>query len=122
MLRRNKHIRRGWQIVKRDQPSLVTSLGEVTYHKTLFYHPKEKTYAYLLDKVMQLDPHTRLTEDAVAQMLNEAVDSSYRKGGERVSISETQVSKETVMNKIHSLEFPKIKPLQEKKTSEIFIY
>lgn len=115
MLRRNKHIRRGWQIVKRDQTSLVTSLGEVTYHKTLFYHPKEKTYAYLLDKVMQLDPHTRLTEDAVAQMLNEAVDSSYRKGGERVSISETQVSKETVMNKIHSLEFPKIKPLQEKK-------
>ena len=57
MLRRNKHIRRGWQIVKRDQTSLVTSLGEVTYHKTLFYHPKEKTYAYLLDKVRS-EEHT----------------------------------------------------------------
>lgn len=115
MLRRNRHIRRGWQIVRKDQTSLITSLGEVTYYKTLFYHPKEKTYAYLLDKVMQLDPHTRLTEDAVAQMLNEAVDSSYRKGGERASISEAQVSKETVMNKIHSLAFPKLRPLQEKK-------
>ena len=38
ILRNNRHIRQGWQIVRKDQTSLVTSLGEVVYHKTLFYH------------------------------------------------------------------------------------
>ena len=115
ILRNNRHIRQGWQIVRKDRTSLITSLGEVVYHKTLFFHPESKSYAYLLDKVMQLEAHTRLTEDAIAQIFNEAVDSSYQKGGKRVSISEAEVSRETVMNKIHELNFPKTHPLSEKK-------
>ena len=110
ILRNNRHIRQGWQIVRKDRTSLITSLGEVVYHKTLFFHPESKSYAYLLDKVMQLEAHTRLTEDAIAQIFNEAVDSSYQKGGKRVSISEAEVSRETVMNKIHELNFPKTHP------------
>ena len=47
---------------------------------------------------MGIEKHARLTEDAVAQILEETVDSSYRKGGEHASITEDIVSKETVMN------------------------
>lgn len=47
--------------------------------------------------------------------MEEAVQTSYRKGGERVCISDDAVSKETVMNKIHVLQFPKVQPLSEKK-------
>ncbi len=36
LLRERKDLRRGWYIVRRDETSLLTSLGEVVYHKTLF--------------------------------------------------------------------------------------
>ena len=36
LLRERKDLRQGWYIVRRDETSLLTSLGEVVYHKTLF--------------------------------------------------------------------------------------
>ena len=61
----------------------------------------------------------RITEDAVARILDEAVESSYRKGGENACITGGSVSKMTVMNKIHSLSFPKINSSPEKKKVEM---
>ena len=55
---------------------------------------------------MGIEKHARMTEDAEAKLLEEAVQTSYHKGGESVSISSEEVSKETVMNKIHTLDFP----------------
>ena len=39
-LRQNKQCRPLWHIVRRDRTSLLTSLGTVTYHKTLFRNRK----------------------------------------------------------------------------------
>jgi len=51
---------------------------------------------------MGIEKHARLTEDAVAHILEEAVDSSYRKGGEHASITEDIVKPRTntIMPKI----------------------
>lgn len=95
---------KGWVISRRDETSLITSLGTVKYHKTLFKNKNTGVCEYLLDRIMGLESHVRMTEDAEAQMLEEAVDSSYRKGGIRASLSDT-VSKQTVKNKIHDLNF-----------------
>jgi hypothetical protein len=71
---------------------------------------------------MGLEKHARISEDAEARILEEAVESSYRKGGINASIGEQNVSKETVMNKLHALEFPKLAPLDEKrKVSRLYI-
>jgi hypothetical protein len=71
---------------------------------------------------MGLEKHARISEDAEARILEEAVESSYRKGGINASIGEQNVSKETVMNKLHALEFPKLEPLDEKrKVSRLYI-
>lgn len=59
-----------------------------------------------------------MTEDAVARILEEAADSTYRKGGANASISGSVMSKETVMNKLHDLKFPKILYQGEKKAVE----
>ena len=107
-LRTNKHLRKGWYIVRRDETTLLTSLGSVTYHKTLFKNIQTGEHEYLLDRVMGIGKHARITEDAEAKILEEAAESSYRKGGNSVCITEDTVSKETVMNKIHALQFPKI--------------
>lgn len=115
-LRNSARRKQEWQIVRRDETSLLTCIGSVTYHKTLFKHKNTGASEYLLDRAMGLEKHTRMTEDAVAKVLEEAVDTSYRKGGENASITSENVSKQTVMNKIHQLKFPEPSPLGEKKT------
>lgn len=118
LLRRRKDVRKGWYTVRRDETTLATSLGDVVYKKTLFKHKETGAYSYLLDDLMGLKSHTRITGDAVARILDEAVESSYRKGGMNVSITDGMVSKMTAMNKIHALKFPKIQAAEEKKGVE----
>ena len=115
LLRTRKELRPEWYIVRRDETTLLTSLGNVTYHKTLFKNKFTDEHEYLLDRIMGREKHARMTEDAEAKLLEEAVQTSYRKGGESVAITEDTVSKETVMNKIHALRFPRTESQPEKK-------
>ena len=118
ILRERKDLRRGWHVVRKDETMITTSLGDVTYSRTLFKNIKTGVSCYLLDKLIAIEPHTRMSEDAVARILEEAVDSTYRKGGANASISGSVMSKETVMNKLHMLEFPKTLHQGEKKIVE----
>lgn len=121
MLRERKDLRKGWYIVRRDETSLLTSLGEVTYHKTLFKNTSTGESCYLLDQLMGLEHHARITEDAEARILKEASESSYRKGGANASINGDSVSKEAVMNKLHRLEFPALKADEKKEFKALYI-
>jgi hypothetical protein len=122
ILRERQDLRKGWYIERRDETRLLTSLGEIQYHKTYFHNRETGEYCYLLDQLMGLEKHARISEDAEARMLEEAVESSYRKGGFNASIGEQAVSKETVMNKLHALKFPKLTHLNEKrKVSRLYI-
>ena len=122
LLRERKDLRKGWYIERLDKTKLLTSLGEISYHKTYFHNKETGEYCYLLDQLMGLEKHARISEDAEARVLEEAAESSYRKGGVNVSIGEQEVSKETVMKKLHALEFPALKPLIEKrKVSRLYI-
>ena len=116
LLYKRRDLRPGWQVIRRDEGTKITSLGEVKYQKTYFYNPKTGDRCYLLDHILGFEPGQKMTEDAVARIFEEAVDSSYRKGGENVSIAPSvTVSKEAVMDKLHPLEFPKAKVSGEKK-------
>ena len=115
LLRKRKSLRPEWYIVRRDETTLLTSLGSVTYHKTLFKNKVTGEHEYLLDRIMGIGKHARMTEDAEVKILEEAVQSSYRKGGENAAITEDAVSKEAVMNRIHALQFPKAEAQPEKK-------
>ena len=121
LLRKRKDLRRGWYIVRRDETSLITSLGEVVYHKTLFKNISTGESCYLLDQLMGLEHHARITEDAEARILQEASESSYRKGGANASINGDSISKEAVMNKLHRLEFPPVKADEKKELKTIYI-
>ncbi len=114
LLRKRKELRRGWYIVRKDETSLLTSLGEVVYHKTLFKNTTTGESCYLLDQLMGIEHHARITEDAEARILKEASENSYRKGGTNASMNGDCVSKEAVMNKLHRLEFPVLKAEKKK--------
>ena len=107
-LRKSERRKAQWQIVRRDKSTLLTSIGSITYHKTLFKDKHNGQTEYLLDRCMGLEKHARMTEDAEAAVLMEAAESSYQKGGEHASIGKEVISKTAVMEKIHRLKFPEM--------------
>jgi len=100
--------KKNWEVVKHDEKTLTTSIGDLTFEKTLFRNKKTGEYRYLVDEMLGIGKHERMTEDAEAKMYKEAEQTSYRKAGEGMSIL-SGMSKQTVMNKLHSLQFPRYK-------------
>lgn len=111
-----------WYIDRNEKKSLFTSLGIVTFTKTLFLNKESGERVYLLDRVMGFEDHKRMSEDAEAKLLQEAVQTSYRRGGESASLGDN-VSKQTVKERIHSLEFPKDEkePVKKKEVEYLYI-
>lgn len=122
MLRKSPKRLQHWVVESHDTKQLITSLGTVTFAKTLFTNKDTGESEYLLDRIIGLEKHERITEDAQARMLKEAVQTSYRRGGEETSLT-TEVKKQTVKNKIHALEFPKNneKPVKKKVVEYLYI-
>lgn len=117
MLQKSPVRKKNWVVESHMQKQLTTSLGEVRFEKTLFTNKNTGRSEYLLDRIMGLKRNERLTEDAKARLLQEAVQTSYRRGGEEVSLT-SEVSRQTVKNKIHSLKFPKKEKPETKKEVE----
>lgn len=110
-----------WVIEQHNIRHLLTSLGDVTFKKTLFTNKETGEMCYLLDQILGLEKGERITEDAEAAMLEEAVQTSYRRGGEAASILD-KVSKQTVKKKIHGLQFPPMeKPETKKEVDYLYI-
>ena len=120
LLHDNPDLRPGWYVIRKDEITRSTSLGNARYHRTYYRNVKTGERCYLLDILLGFEKGQRFTEDAIARIYDEAADSSYRKGGINVSIDENVVaSKETVMEKLHPLKFPKVEPLKEKKSVQL---
>ena len=104
-----------WVVVRRDKKELVTLAGTVVFEKTLFKNKNDGHSEYLLDKILGIESHERITDASKAQILEEAVQTSYRRGGDAACVSEDKVSKETVKDILHPLRFPKEKKAENKK-------
>lgn len=122
MLQKSPVRLKHWVVEAHNSKQLTTSLGDVVFSKTLFTSKETGKSEYLLDRILDIGPNERITEDAQAKMLEEAVQTSYRRGGEKVSLM-SEVSKQTVKNKIHQLEFPKNeeKPDRKKEVDHLYI-
>lgn len=121
MLRDSGKRKAEWEVVRTDVKELVTSLGAVKFEKTLFKNKVTGERRYLLDQILGIDTHERITEDAEAQLLLEAVQTSYRRAGEETSLMD-EVSKQTVKNKIHRLRFPTAQDVPAEKEVVDYLY
>lgn len=102
-LRKSGCRKQQWEIIRKDNASVLTSFGRVDYSRTYFLSKKTGERKYLVDSIVGINPHDRVTADVVINAIDEAVDSSYRKAGEKASYVE-KISKQAVMDKIHNLE------------------
>lgn len=84
----------------RQTKELLLPLGSIRFNRTCYTSKTTGKSVYLLDEVIGLGSHQRITMGAAAAILEETIESSYRKGGERASLME-QVSKQTVKNLVH---------------------
>ena len=116
LLRKDKYV-----IVRKDRKELITSLGTVQFEKTLFKSKETGESEYPLDRLLGFDRHQRLSEDAKVKLLEEAVQTSYRRTGEETCINEDEVTKETVKDLLHELEFPE-EAARDKKKRVPYLY
>ena len=79
--------------------SLQTSLGEIEYRRT-YYETAEGEYVYLLDHLIGVEPYERVSKALCAKLVNLAAEMSY---GKSVGVSEANVSRQTVSNKVNAL-------------------
>ena len=102
---------------------LITSLGTVNFNKTLFSDKECRNEMYcIFDQILGLEQHQRMTPDAVCNVLKEAAESSYRKGGSKVNPSD-EISPTGVKDLIHGLQFPPNfnVPVQKKVVDYLYI-
>ena len=108
---------------KEDRRTLLTRFGNIEI-KRAYYTPKSSGKGlYLLDKYIGIDPNDKISQAALASALREAVETSYRKGGEEACMTSDIITKQTVKKLIHELEveMPEDIPEQKKKIKNLHI-
>lgn len=119
---RNSDIRKqSFTIVRKDTKTLFTTLGSFSFQKTLFLEKHTNKHCYLLDQLLELEPYTRITNEAVACMIESVANSSYQETANQVSLGDF-LSKQTVKNKVHSLDFSNPSQVQKEKKTIDFLY
>jgi len=122
MIRHSGLRKKDYNIQRLDDRSLVSTVGDITFKHTLFKKKESGKYCYLLDELLKLPEHERLTSMAEAKILNEAEVYSYQHAAESLSTKNETITKTTVMNKVHAIEevIPETEPLPngEKKQVE----
>lgn len=108
---------------KADPRTILTIFGNIEI-KRAYYRPKAGGKCeYLLDKYVGIDSHDKVSLAALSRALKEAVETSYRKGGEEACMTSDMISKQTVKNTIHQLEveLPEVIPETKKKIKNLHI-
>jgi len=103
MVQKSKWRKNQWYVKRRnDEKSLTTLFGEVKYFRTYYKHKKEGTYSYLSDEGLGLEPHQRMDLSMKSELIEKALDLSYKKSGNSVTES-VSISDQSVMNSIREL-------------------
>lgn len=112
-----------WNIEQRNEPNeLLDILGPIRFRWTGYRDKESRKFVYLLDKILGIEGHQRITLGAAACILEEAVQSSYAKGGRTISLM-GQVCKQTVKRLVHDTEtlLPLTPPTEKKRLEYLHI-
>lgn len=115
--------KRHWTIEQRNEPKeLLDIAGMLHFNRTGFEDKKTGKYIYLLDMILGLESHQRITLGAAAKVLEETILTSYAKGGKAASPMDA-ASKQAVKELVHEtiIEFPEPEPTEKKKLKTLHI-
>lgn len=111
-----------YNIQRPDTRTIISSVGDVTFNCTYFKRVKEKGYIHLLEEMIELSKNEKFTEEAEVVLLIEALKTSYKEATRAIP-SKQEITKTTVMNKVHQIaeDLPYEKPKEKKKVKYLFI-
>jgi len=94
-----------WEIVRNDSSSLLTSFGYINYKSTYYKSKENGKHLCLVDNIVGIEPHDKISADVSINAIDEAIDSTYRKGAEKATylddISKQAVIKTKIEDIIH---------------------
>lgn len=107
---------RGLVVERReDRRSVYTIFGDISFSRTYYFDKSHKKYIYPLDKTLGLDKYERLTEAVAIKLVETAGQVSYAKSS--MNVTNGELSRQTVKNKIHSLNLEALKTKVPEKRS-----
>lgn len=113
-----------WYVEHKDEPrELVDVMGSLKFMRRGYVPKNGGKNIYLLDELLGIEKHEKLTLAAQARVLEEAVESSYAKGGREVNPTDT-VSRQTVKKIVHdtdAVELNDVKYTEKKKLQTLYI-
>ncbi|WP_265332411.1 UPF0236 family transposase-like protein [Zhaonella formicivorans] len=124
----HREERPGWVVERRqEEKHVVTVFGEMSYHRTYFYHKETQSYAHLVDDYAGYTPHMRVDAAAKSVLADMATEQSYRRSGrgpEQYGWGES-LSGQTVKNTIDRIKVPlssdDIIPAQKRRVRILYI-
>ncbi len=116
-LRKSSKRKGKWLIDRNDDlNSFMATCGEIKYKRTYFKSKETGERKYLADHLVGIKPHMRISNDVVCNVIENAIDTSYRASGNLATYTDDKVSKQSVMKQIHEVEIPiKLKERESKK-------
>lgn len=92
-----------YKVHRNDTRTLISSVGDISFECTYYKGMGDRGgFTHLLEALIGLEKNERFTEGAEAAMLCEALKTSYAEAA-RVLPSKQEITKTTVMNKVHSI-------------------
>lgn len=85
-----------------DDRRIVTIFGDIDFKRRYYLDKANNQRVYLLDEYFKIAPNERLLENVETKLIEEAIETNYEKAGRSVAYK-TEISKQTVMNKISEL-------------------
>ena len=90
-------------VQRHDRRTLISSVGDITFDSTYYKGlGKQVGFTHLVEDYIGLDRNERFTEAAEVAILSEAVKTSYHEAT-KVLPSKQEITKTTVMNKVHGI-------------------
>jgi len=112
-----------FECLEKDDRTIISIFGEVNFKRRYYQDKETKERIYLLDQFLKLEKRERMLPNVKERLIDEARETSYKRAGEKASYG-TEISKQTVKNEIHKLDFkPEIVEEKEnkKKVKKLYI-
>ena len=82
--------------------TITIPLGEIKFKRRRYQDKETKEYVFLLDRYLGIDLNEKSTDAVKARILDESIDTTYKKGGEKAAYN-ISYTKQTTKNIIDSL-------------------
>ena len=117
-----KERKEQFESLEKDDRTITSIFGDIDFKRRYYLDKQTGERVYLLDEYFKIAPKERLLENVETRLIEEAIETNYEKAG-KCAAYKTEISKQTVMNKISELNINvnELKVLNKKIVDNIYI-